>query len=146
MTASAAFVCALVVVVVVVVVVVAGTVTRAPAAGPSRLMVSASEWDLMLSRGRLGPGPAIVQLPNRGEDDHDLRLKRISRRPGLRTARWRVTPRRDVGGAAAPCARSLPAVVLAAGTSGARNARSGESVAALILPRSNRHERKLKWS
>jgi hypothetical protein len=49
----------------------------APAATPSRLLVSADEYRLTLSRERLAAGRAIVQLLNRGEDDHDLRLRRI---------------------------------------------------------------------
>lgn len=59
--------------------------TAAPAASPARLLVSADEYRLTLSRERLAAGRAIVQLLNRGEDDHDLRLRRIvdaGRSPG----------------------------------------------------------------
>ena len=57
---------------------------------PARLLVSAKEYSLTLSRARVVRGIAVIQLLNRGEDDHDLRLRRISgtSRP---TARWRVT-------------------------------------------------------
>jgi hypothetical protein len=48
----------------------------APAA-PSRLLVESREFNLVLSRGSIKPGDAIVQLVNRGEDPHDLRLKRV---------------------------------------------------------------------
>jgi hypothetical protein len=64
--------------------------TRVTAGSPSRLLVGASEFRLTLSRGTIRPGVAIVQLENRGEDDHDLRLRRISRRPRP-TARWHST-------------------------------------------------------
>jgi plastocyanin len=43
---------------------------------PSRLLVTASEWNLVLSRAELDPGEAIVQLYNRGEDPHNLRIRR----------------------------------------------------------------------
>jgi hypothetical protein len=49
--------------------------SAAPA--PSRLLVEAREFNLTLSRGSVAAGPAIVQLANRGEDPHDLRLTRI---------------------------------------------------------------------
>jgi hypothetical protein len=57
-------------------------------ASPSRLLVTADEYSLRLSRPTVASGPAIVQLLNRGEDDHDLRLRRISRAAGRPTARW----------------------------------------------------------
>jgi len=44
---------------------------------PSRLLVSGDEYSLMLSRGSVGRGPALIQFLNRGEDPHDLRLRRI---------------------------------------------------------------------
>jgi hypothetical protein len=53
----------------------------APAeAAPSRLLVEAREFNLTLSRARIDPGRAIVQLANRGEDPHDLRITRIGGR------------------------------------------------------------------
>jgi hypothetical protein len=48
----------------------------APPAVPERLLLTADEWDLTISRARLAPGPAIVELYNRGEDPHDVRIKR----------------------------------------------------------------------
>ena len=53
----------------------------APAApAPSRLLVESREFNLVLSRGSLRGGGAIVQLVNRGEDPHDLRMKRVGGR------------------------------------------------------------------
>jgi len=49
---------------------------------PARLLVEAREFNLTLSRGRIVPGTAIVQLVNRGEDPHDLRLRRVGGRGG----------------------------------------------------------------
>jgi plastocyanin len=51
----------------------AGTKYRAPA----RLLVYAQEWSLWPSRQAVGAGPVIVQLWNRGEDAHDLRIRRL---------------------------------------------------------------------
>jgi hypothetical protein len=51
---------------------------------PARLLVEAREFNLALSRAKLKAGPAIVQLANRGEDPHDLRLVRIRRHGGGR--------------------------------------------------------------
>ena len=44
---------------------------------PSRLLVTAREFSLSLSRPKVAPGAAIVQLYNYGEDPHDLNLRRI---------------------------------------------------------------------
>lgn len=52
--------------------------TAAPPA-PARLQVSADEFSLALSRASLKSGPAIVELVNYGEDDHDLALRRVAR-------------------------------------------------------------------
>jgi uncharacterized cupredoxin-like copper-binding protein len=49
---------------------------------PARLLVEAREFNLALSRQRVKPGEAIVQLVNRGEDPHDLRLRRVGGRGG----------------------------------------------------------------
>jgi uncharacterized cupredoxin-like copper-binding protein len=51
----------------------AGTKHRAPA----RLLVYAQEWSLWPSRQAVAAGPVIVQLWNRGEDAHDLRIRRL---------------------------------------------------------------------
>jgi plastocyanin len=49
-----------------------------PAAGaPARLQVGAYEFRYSLSRLRIKAGWAIVQLVNYGEDDHNLRLRRV---------------------------------------------------------------------
>jgi len=48
-----------------------------PAPVPDRVQVTGSEYDLLLSRTKLKPGPAIVQFLNSGEDPHNLRLQRI---------------------------------------------------------------------
>jgi len=49
------------------------------ARAPSRLMVQADEHSLVLSRQSVVRGPALIQFLNRGEDPHDLRLRRIGR-------------------------------------------------------------------
>ena len=46
------------------------------AAAPARLQVGAEEFGYALSRPSIKAGPAIVQLANYGEDEHDLRLRR----------------------------------------------------------------------
>lgn len=46
---------------------------------PVRTQVSASEFHLVLSRSRVPAGPVIVELYNRGEDDHDLALRRLGK-------------------------------------------------------------------
>ena len=40
----------------------------------TRLLVTAREFSLTLSRPSLPAGPALVELVNRGEDPHDLRI------------------------------------------------------------------------
>ena len=51
---------------------------------PARVQVGADEFGYTLSRASIKAGPAIVQLANFGEDEHDLRLRRIG---GTRTYR-----------------------------------------------------------
>ncbi len=51
---------------------------------PARLQVSADEFSVVLSRAAIRSGPAIVELVNYGEDDHDLALRRVG---GTRTYR-----------------------------------------------------------
>jgi hypothetical protein len=63
----------------------------ATAAAPSRLLVGASEYRLTLSRATVKPGRVLIELENRGEDDHDLRLQRITSKPDAPVARWAVT-------------------------------------------------------
>jgi hypothetical protein len=48
---------------------------------PSRLLVTAREYSLGLSRPKLDAGSAIVQLYDYGEDPHNLQLQRVG---GLR--------------------------------------------------------------
>ena len=45
---------------------------------PARLLVYAQEWSLWPSRPSLHGGRVIVQLWNRGQDAHDLRIRRLS--------------------------------------------------------------------
>jgi hypothetical protein len=54
----------------------------------SRLGVASSEFHLVLSRGSVKPGRVIIQLQNKGEDVHDLRLRRIG---GTRTYAFPLT-------------------------------------------------------
>jgi len=61
---------------------------------PARVQVGADEFSLWLSRSRLHAGPAIVQLVNYGEDEHDLALRRQA--AGARTYRLRPTLPRHV--------------------------------------------------
>jgi hypothetical protein len=42
-----------------------------------RIGVRGDEFDLVLSRTRVAPGPAVVQFQNAGEDPHDLKLRRL---------------------------------------------------------------------
>jgi plastocyanin len=56
----------------------------AVAAPPGHVQVVAREFSLSLSRAKLKPGTAIVQLVNFGQDAHDLRLRRVG---GTRTYR-----------------------------------------------------------
>jgi plastocyanin len=55
---------------------------QAPAAergerAPTRIGVRGDEFNLVLSRTRVAPGPAVVQFQNAGEDPHDLKLRRV---------------------------------------------------------------------
>jgi hypothetical protein len=52
---------------------------------PSRLQVSALEFEYRLSRLSVRQGPALIELVNYGEDEHDLFIRRIG---GRKT--WRV--------------------------------------------------------
>jgi hypothetical protein len=59
------------------------------APSPSRVQIGADEFSFALSRQTVRSGPAILQLVNYGEDEHDLALRR--RAPGARTFRVRTT-------------------------------------------------------
>ncbi|MGH2888551.1 MAG: hypothetical protein ACRDNJ_02885 [Solirubrobacteraceae bacterium] len=47
---------------------------------PARLLVDAQEWSLWPSRRSVPAGAVIVQLWNRGQDAHDLRIRRLDTR------------------------------------------------------------------
>lgn len=47
------------------------------APSPARAQVSATEFNLSLSRSSIRHGSTIVELVNYGEDDHDLALRRV---------------------------------------------------------------------
>ncbi len=49
----------------------------APAQAPGRLGVTAKEFHLLLSRQTVKAGHVVIELVNRGQDVHDLRLRRI---------------------------------------------------------------------
>ena len=51
---------------------------RTPAP-PSHLLVYAQEWSLWPSRGSVPAGTVVVELWNRGQDAHDLRIRRLGR-------------------------------------------------------------------
>lgn len=68
----------------------------AQAAAPSRVLVEAREFQFTLSRASVKPGPAIVQLAIRGEDPHDLKLRRL----GKARARIASVPETLPGGVA----------------------------------------------
>jgi hypothetical protein len=86
----------------------AGSSTAMPASegAPARLLVYAQEWSLWPSRPSLHAGRVIVQLWNRGQDAHDLRIRRlrhgvmVGRTQGagvtqsgkLSQASWRLSP------------------------------------------------------
>jgi hypothetical protein len=60
----------------------------ATAAAPGRLQVTALEFEYRLSRPQLRSGRwSIIELANLGEDEHDLRMKRIggTRTYGIKT-------------------------------------------------------------
>ena len=55
---------------------IATALTLLMLAAPARVQVGADEFGYTLSRQTIKAGPAIVQLANYGEDEHDLRLRR----------------------------------------------------------------------
>jgi len=55
------------------------------ARGPSRVQVSALEFEYRLSRLTVRQGPALIELVNFGEDEHDLMIQRVGG-----TKSWRV--------------------------------------------------------
>jgi len=75
-----------------VVVVAAGALLAAPAGAraPARMLVTAREWSLTLSRGTAPAGALTVQLYDRGQDAHNLNLRRLTRRGRKRGPAQRV--------------------------------------------------------
>ena len=63
-------------------------------AAPARIQVGAEEFRYTLSRQWINAGPAIVELANFGEDEHDLRLQRIG---GRRVYRIQTVPPGRIG-------------------------------------------------
>jgi hypothetical protein len=72
-----------------------GLAAPATAAAPARLLVGAKEFSLSLSRASIKAGPAIIQLANYGQDDHNLNLKRVGGTRVYKIAT--VSPGADVG-------------------------------------------------
>ncbi len=96
----------------------------APAAAkpaPARLLVEAREFNLTLSRAKIKPGTAIVQMVNRGQDPHDLAIERIGGKRRGKIHKIRPGRARVVGRQAAP--RPVQAVLHARGPSRPRDAR-----------------------
>ena len=60
----------------------AALLLAAPAPAPARVQVTALEFEYRLSRPSLKAGPALIEVVNFGEDEHDLRLRRVG---GTRT-------------------------------------------------------------
>jgi hypothetical protein len=58
---------------------------------PGRVQVTAREFTLALSRGRLRSGAAVIELVNLGEDGHDLAVQRAGTGTVVRRIRT-VTP------------------------------------------------------
>lgn len=48
-----------------------------PPSSPTHLLVYAQEWSLWPSRGSVPTGRVMVELWNRGDDAHDLRIRRL---------------------------------------------------------------------
>jgi hypothetical protein len=76
---------------------------------PARILVYAQEWSLWLSRSSLPAGRVTVALWNRGQDAHDLRIRRLNvagvmtgsaegvgmtQSGGLHQGAWRLAPGR----------------------------------------------------
>lgn len=60
------------------------------APAPARVQVGADEFHLTLSRQSVAAGPVVVELVNRGEDEHDLAIRRLA--PQAVTRRIRALP------------------------------------------------------
>jgi uncharacterized cupredoxin-like copper-binding protein len=81
----------------------------AVAQAPARMLVTAQEWSLTLSRGSVPAGVVTVQLYDRGQDAHNLRVRRLdwaghqvgspqsvslTQSGGLTQATWHLAPGR----------------------------------------------------
>ena len=55
----------------------------AAARAPSRILVTAQEWSLMLSRGSVPAGRLTVELYDRGQDAHNLNIRRVGTRGAM---------------------------------------------------------------
>ena len=58
---------------------------------PARMLVYAQEWSLWPSRTSLPAGQVIVQLWNRGQDAHDLRIRRLDHHGRMVGRTWGMT-------------------------------------------------------
>ena len=105
-----------------------GPAAASPADAPARVLVTAREYGLTLSRPRVEAGPAIVQLYDYGEDPHDLKLQRKGSNRVFSLGRGR-TRRDGAPRPEAPAQLSLPALVLTRGPRGARHDGHAEDVA-----------------
>ena len=56
-------------------------------AAPTRVQVTASEFEYVLSRQSVKQGKATIQIVNLGEDPHDLAIRRVA--PRARTYKTR---------------------------------------------------------
>lgn len=64
----------------------ASAAARVPmSVSPARVQVTADEYTLVLSRSAIKAGPAVIELVNLGEDEHDLAIRRVG--PGAVTRR-----------------------------------------------------------
>ena len=72
----------------------AALVAPAPSPAPARVQVTADEFRYALSRTTIRSGPVIIELVNFGEDEHDLRFRRVG---GTRTYVIRAVPPGGVG-------------------------------------------------
>ena len=57
-----------------------GNAATSPHRPPARMLVYAQEWSLWPSRSWVPAGTVIVELWNRGQDAHDVRIRRLNRR------------------------------------------------------------------
>ena len=53
------------------------TVKRTPRKPPARMLIYAQEWQMYGSRTSVPAGRVIVQLWNRGQDAHNLHIRRL---------------------------------------------------------------------